>query len=137
MRQHYLSLNTIKFKRNLTMSKSIYTPSEQFCNEHYYPISHESAPTNAILSGWGVGGYISDEYYKIQSEQRIGKGNPFYGKSHTTKSKNKMRNHGYKNHKAVLLNGITYKSCKEAATANNVSKSCISKYINNGKAKLV
>jgi len=35
------------------MSKSIYTPTEQFCNEHYYPISHESAPTDAILSGWG------------------------------------------------------------------------------------
>ena len=137
MRQHYLFLNTIKLKRNLIMSKSIYTPSKQFYNEYYYPIEDTGIPKDAILSGWGVGGYISDDYYKTLSDERKGKGNPFYGKKHTVKSLDKMRNHGHKNHKSVLLNDIIYKSCTEAAKANNLCKSTISKYINNGKAKLV
>ena len=41
-------LNTIKFKRNLTMSKSIYTPSEQFCKENYYPIAYEGPSADAV-----------------------------------------------------------------------------------------
>ena len=45
------------------MSKSIYTPTKQFSEHHYYPIAYEM-PEDAELSGWGVGGYISAELYK-------------------------------------------------------------------------
>ena len=49
------SLNTIKLKRNLIMSKCIYTPSEQFCKENYHPISYEGPSADAVNNP-GFGG---------------------------------------------------------------------------------
>ena len=43
------SLNTIKLKRNLIMSKSIYTPTKQFCKENYHPIDDTGIPEDAVL----------------------------------------------------------------------------------------
>jgi len=126
------SLNTIKLKRNLIMSKCIYTPSEQFCKENYYPIDDTGIPEDAEPFGWGVGGYISEAFYKQISKDRIGNGNPFYGRKHTKETRAKMGHQ--KRCKPIMIDNIKYKSSKEAAEKLGYSKAWVSKQLKVGKA---
>ena len=125
-------LNTIKLKGNLIMSKSIYTPSKQFCKQYYYPIDDTGIPKDAEPFGWGIGGYVSEEHYKQLSVDRIGNGNPFYGKKHTPETRAKMGHQ--KRCKPIMINNIKYKSSKEAAEKLGYSKAWVSKQLKIGKA---
>ena len=107
MLQHYLSLNTIKFKRNLTMSKSIYTPSEQFCKENYYPIAYEAPADSTNIPPWNKGkswkelgvntsifanhGEKNGMYGNSRKGLSEGEKNGMYGKKHSLETIKKMK----------------------------------------------
>jgi|TARA_B110000908_G_C9793483_1_gene245466 hypothetical protein len=116
------------------MSKSIYTPTKQFSEHHYYPIAYEM-PEDAELSGWGVGGYISAELYKLHSKERKGKGNPFYGRTHSPESRAKMGHQ--KRCKPIMINNIKYSSSKEASEKLGYSKAWVSNQLRTGVAQLI
>jgi len=117
------------------MSKNIYTPSKQFCKENYYPIENTGIPEDAEPFGWGVGGYISEAFYKQISKDRIGNGNPFYGRKHTKEARAKMSHQ--KRCKPIMIDNIKYKSSKEAAEKLGYSKAWVSKQLKAGKAQLI
>jgi len=96
----------------------------------------------------GAGGYIGKDFYEQYSidrknykhsvetidkirQSKLGEKNPFYGKKHTG---DKSRFAHKKNERKIVIDGITYDSCTDAATILGVSKSLVSKWIQTGKA---
>ena len=115
------------------MSKSIYTPSKEEAIETFGRILIEyEIPEDAEPFGWGVGGYISEAFYKQISKDRIGNGNPFYGRKHTKETRAKMGHQ--KRCKPIMIDNIKYKSSKEAAEKLGYSKAWVSKLLKVGKA---
>jgi len=125
------SLNTIKFKRNLTMSKSIYTPSEQFCKELYYPISYEApadiseefARLSELHSEFMKNINAHNDYWKkgVKAAAKAVRGTTQTEQHKARKAKSKSRQ--------VTIEGITYSSGKLAAETLGYSTSTISSWI--------
>lgn len=79
---------------------------------------------------------LTEEHKEKISISHRGDKNPMYGVRLCGK-KNGMYGKGYINRKKVIVNGVLYNSCTEAAITNNIAKSTMSGWIKKGKAKYV
>lgn len=90
--------------------------------------------------GGGNKGYkITDSVKKLFSEMYSGENNPFYGKTHTKETKERIKHTFYKsgqiphNATTVIIDEVSYNSIEEASRLTGYTIGGIKKYIKFGK----
>ena len=110
------------------------------------PGGHAPVPTEATRQKMRASHAMTPEWCKEQSERMSGEKNPFYGKTHTAETREKMRKAKRKNVCAVVCldTGVVYATQREAArqtgiNATNIGRCCrgIYKQVNGYRWKFI